>query len=347
MLQTRFIAYLILAGVCSSAEAQIDLAQAGRARAVIIEDGSASQREQAAREDLKKYLGKVTGSRFDITGMEKLLGSPEQIGQRAKERIFESLHLTASVGIGPNRLIAKIASDCDKPDGLCYVPADKVQEFLNPLPVKCLRGVGPKMQQKLYSHGLKKIKQLRALSEKQLVEKFGETTGHMLFYQSRGIGKDRVGEKFGRKSISKERTFREDVSDIEQVKSTMHYLASGIGRVARSKGLKGHVVQVKIRLSSFETHTRQRKLNHGTSSDRKIFETAWELLKKSGFAHRTLRLVGIGISDWEGRPGTQIDLFTKDDEKEKKLFEAMDNITGRFGKEAIGIGAAPYKKKPY
>ena len=170
----------------------------------------------------------------DITGMEKLLGSPEQIGQRAKERIFESLHLTASVGIGPNRLIAKIASDCDKPDGLCYVPADKVQEFLNPLPVKCLRGVGPKMQQKLYSHGLKKIKQLRALSEKQLVEKFGETTGHMLFYQSRGIGKDRVGEKFGRKSISKERTFREDVSDIEQVKSTMHYLASGIGRVARS-----------------------------------------------------------------------------------------------------------------
>lgn len=281
----------------------------------------------------------------DITGMEKLFGSPIQIGQSAKKLIFDRLRLTASVGIGPNRLIAKIASDYDKPNGICYVPANKILDFLDPLPVKCLRGVGPKMQKSLKSHGIEKIKHVRSLSESQLKEKFGETAGRMLFNQSRGIGKDRVGEKFGRKSISKERTFSEDVSDLEQFRHTMLRLASGIGRVARSKGLKGHVVQVKIRCSNFETHTRQRKLHKGTCSDIKIFDTAWDLFEKSGFSHRTLRLIGIGISDWEDRPGTQIGLFQKDDIKEKKLFEAVDRITERFGKEAIGIGATPYKRK--
>lgn len=282
---------------------------------------------------------------LDITGMTKLLGSPEAIGRLVKARIKAATQLTASVGIGPNRLIAKIASDRRKPDGLTVVTPDRVQAFLDPLPVKCLRGVGPKMQAAIRNNNIETVYELRLLSEETLKRKFGESAGTMLFRQSRGIGSDRVGDPHGRKSISKERTFSEDVTDIEIVRETLLRLAGGVGRVARNKGVRGCVVSVKIRLTGFETHTRQRKLEQGINSDRKIFEIGWELFTQSGFAHRPVRLIGIGISDWDCLPGRQIPLFAKTDEKEERLYKAMDRIADRFGRDSIGMGTSGRKQK--
>jgi DNA polymerase-4 len=175
------------------------------------------------------------------------------------------------------------------------------------------------------------------------VELFGQSGGKMLYNQSRGIGSDVLGTYEGRKSISKERTFSQDIRDKDFVRETLLGLAAGIGRIARSQSLAGRVVTIKIRMKGFETHTRRKTLPCGTNSDKMIFNTAWDLFLSSGFSHRRLRLVGVGISDWSEKPGTQIQMFDKPDEKETRLYNALDQLTEKFGKGTIAVGSVGKK----
>jgi len=279
----------------------------------------------------------------DLTGLEELSGSAAVLGRKTKKVVLEATGLTCSVGIGPNRLVAKIASDFDKPDGLTVVAPGEVLDFLAPLPVSRLRGVGRVLLRKLEKAGIATVKELRRRSRDELVRFFGASTGESLHRQSRGIASDRVGRGGERKSISKEVTFNEDVTDREILRRTMLAQAAEVGSIARREGVTGRSVHVKIRLQGFETHTRSRTLDRATSLDDEIFKTGWALFEKSGYADSPVRLIGIGISGLER--GGQLDLFENSRSKKKQLMEAKDRIVARFGKDAIGFGSLQKKKK--
>ncbi|NLH50291.1 MAG: DNA polymerase IV [Myxococcales bacterium] len=280
----------------------------------------------------------------DITGLEKLFGSPADIGRHAKELIRRETELTASVGIGPNRLIAKIGSDHRKPDGLTVVAPEEVLDFLAPLPVSRLRGVGPRALKELQQLGIRTVGQLRAWPPAALAERFGERWAAELHAQSRGIASAEIGGEEQRKQVSKETTFMADVDEPAIIRDTLLELSTGVGRAARGEELCGRVVTLKIRLEGFETHTRQTRLDHATNSDRRIFAAAMKLFAASGFAGRKIRLLGVGLSDWESAPCRQLDLDFVADTKEAKLFAAVDRLTDRFGRGVIGLGGAGLKK---
>lgn len=283
---------------------------------------------------------------LDITGLERLFGSPEQIGLLAKNRIVSSLHLTSSVGIGVNRLLAKLASDYRKPDGLTVVRPEEVQSFLDPLPVAKLAGVGKVLQKKCEQLRIRTLKDLRSLGLQQLQRHFGEKTGLSLHERSQGIGSAEVGLHDPRKSVSREVTFNKDVSDLRILHDTLLELASDVGRLARGEGVAGRVVHVKIRLAGFETHTRQSRLEAATQSDRLIFRTGWQLFERSGFAGSRIRLIGIGLSGLETPSGGHSSLFDSDRAaKEKRLFAAVDRIKARHGTGSIHLGNQPAQDK--
>jgi DNA polymerase-4 len=163
---------------------------------------------------------------LDVTGLERLMGPPEVIGRLTKERIREAVGLTASVGIGPNRLIAKLASDADKPDGLTVVPLEKVSAFLDPMPLSVLRGVGAKTAPRLERPGLKTVGDVRHLSLEALRRHLGAGAGTQVHLQALGIADDHVYPASERKSISKETTFGEIGGSVTCAWTLVVYLRS-------------------------------------------------------------------------------------------------------------------------
>ena len=277
---------------------------------------------------------------LDLGGLTRLFGGPVAIGRRAKQLVLDELDLNMSVGIGPNRLVAKIASDHQKPDGLTFVPEAQVLDFLAPLPVRVLRGVGKKLGAQVEAAGLHKVAQLRRLKLDELQRRFGERAGESLYAQARGQASSQVAGGYRRKSISQERTFQEDVGDAGVLRDKLLRLAAGVGRIARRKGFRARVVNIKLRLASFETHTRQTRLERATNLDEQIFQTAWRLYQDSGFVDRPLRLIGVGLSDWAEGGGEQLGLFDRRVDREEKLYGAIDALKDRFGASALGFGAA-------
>jgi len=175
---------------------------------------------------------------LDISGLQRLFGSAEKIGQRAKALIQDSLQLTASVGIGPNRLIAKLASDAQKPDGLTVIPPKDVLNLLSPMPVFNLRGAG-KQTLKIFNRlQIHTVGQLRKVSLDELKRQFGNKSGTHFHNQSRGISSDNVGTERERQSISKETTFNKDVSDQDLLRNTLLWLSSEVARIARLRASK-------------------------------------------------------------------------------------------------------------
>jgi DNA polymerase IV len=252
---------------------------------------------------------------LDVSGLERLLGPPEVVARRTKAAIREAVGLTASVGIGPNRLIAKLASDARKPDGLLVVRPEEIRAFLDPLPLAALRGV-------------------RAVTARRL--------GTQVHLQSNGIADDRVHPATERQSISKETTFAEDVVDTDVLRETLHWAAQEVGYLARHDARKGTVVTLKIRLHPFETHTRSRTLAAPTAEDRVIFDTAWNLYRADTHAGRAVRLIGLGLSGWTQAP-VQPDLFAdmntrEEDHSDDRLDATLDAIRRRFGRHCIQRG---------
>ena len=254
-----------------------------------------SRQVMGALEGISPVVEKVSidEAYLDVSGLELLVGPPEVIGQRAKAAIREAVGLTASVGIGPNRLIAKLASDSHKPDGLTVVPPEGVQAFLDPMALTVLRGVGVKTAPRLQRLGLKTVGDVRQLSLEALRRELGARAGTEVHLQARGIADDGVYPATERKSISKETTFAEDVTDPAVLRDTLRWAAQEVGFLARHEGRKGAVVTLKIRFRPFETHTRSRTLPVRTASDGEIFRAAWSLFEaeplggQAGAADRT------------------------------------------------------------
>ena len=181
---------------------------------------------------------------LDISGLEKILGSPEQIGTKLRVRIAEVTGLTASVGIGPNRLIAKLASEACKPDGLKVVTADEVMAFLTPLPIGDLRGMGKQTLRKIAGLNISTIGELRAIPPATLEALIGKTAAASFRRQMFGTASSKIVTTRQRKSISKETTFSQDVTDPMELHDVLRKLAAQVARTARREQLAGRVITV-------------------------------------------------------------------------------------------------------
>jgi DNA polymerase-4 len=282
---------------------------------------------------------------LDVSGLDALIGPPQIIGARIKADIRAAVGLTASVGIAPNRLVAKIASDFAKPDGLTVVAPEQVLDFLGPQPVTVLRGLGAKTLPKLAPLGIRTVADLRRLSLEQLQARLGSRAAVDLYQQARGIASDRVGAEAGRQSLSKETTFAADVSDPRHLRDTLAELAAEVARLARAEGLAGQVVTLKVRFQGFETHSRQQRLDHPTQDDRTLLATAWSLYEAADLPRKPVRLIGLGIADLGPPQPVQQDLFddgpsrAMDSARDRSLNATLDRINARFGPGALRRGS--------
>ena len=307
----------------------------------------ASRQVFAILDDITPVVEKasIDEAYLDISGLEKVTGPPETIGREIRQRIHAATELTASVGIGPNRLIAKLASEAGKPDGLTVVPSDQVLAFLAPMPVSNLRGVGKRTQKIFGRLNIRTVAELRATPMATLIEHLGEKAADSVRRQALGRASDEIVPDRQRKSISKETTFGTDVTAHERLHDVLRELAASVARTARREQLAGTVVTLKIRFEGFETHTRQTTLTTPTNDERIMLTTAWSLFNNGDLPCKPVRLIGVGISGWTDQDATQADMFAPTEQKihDQKILAAIDTVEEKFGKRILQVGM-PRKK---
>jgi DNA polymerase-4 len=287
---------------------------------------------------------------IDVTGSRSLFGDGEAIGRRIKEAVRNEVGLTASVGVATTKLVAKVASDLRKPDGLVVVKPGDEAAFLAPLPITRLWGVGEKSAAALREFGVRTIGDLAALPDDLLHRRFGKHGGS-IGERARGIDADRVvGDRDAAKSVGHEHTFDVDTSDREQIERTILAMSEGVAGRLRDSGVKAATVTVKIRDSSFRTITRQRTLAEPTDLTEPIFRTALELARPEVRGLR-IRLLGVTASGFGERE--QMALFGADDPRRRRVVEAADAVRHRFGERSITrarlLGSrlpAPFERDP-
>ncbi|HET9522543.1 MAG TPA: DNA polymerase IV [Candidatus Limnocylindrales bacterium] len=268
---------------------------------------------------------------LDVTGSRKLFGDGETIARRIKAAVHDEVGLTISVGVARTKLVAKIASDLRKPDGLVVVPPGEEAAFLAPLPISRLWGVGAKSAVALAEYGVRTIGDLAALPADLLIRRFGKH-GASLGERARGLDADPVGTRDAAKSIGHEHTFDVDTSDREVIERTLLGMAEGVAGRLRDSHVKAATVTVKIRDSSFRTITRQRTLPEATDLTEPIFRTALDLARPEVRGLR-IRLLGVTASGLGERD--QLSLFAGDDPRRRRVVEAEDLVRHRFGERAI------------
>ena len=278
---------------------------------------------------------------LDLTGTERLFGPPVQTARLIQQRVQEELELSISVGLATNKLVAKVASDYRKPAGFTTVPPGKEAEFLAPLPVERLPGVGPGLLEQLRDRGVATVGDLARVPVHLLRLSFGEW-GELLAHRARGEDLRRVTPREEVKSISREHTFEEDVSDVSLLESTLVSLAEDVCRRLRHKRLEARTVTVKIRYSDFVTHTCSHTLARPLDVDEIFFEEVLALFRQGRRRRYHLRLVGVGLSNLVPR-AWQDDLFDQELPLLRELDLKLDVIREKYGKDAVRRGAAlPY-----
>lgn len=278
---------------------------------------------------------------MDVTGSARLFGDGRAMAEEIRARIRAAVGLTASVGVASNKFLAKLGSDLNKPDGLTVIDPDpqRVQEVLDPLPVGAIFGVGPKMTERLRRMGVRTIRELRAISEEGLRQRFGDY-GASLWRLARGIDDRPVHADREARSIGHEQTFGVDLADAAEVRRVLAGQAEDVARRVRRHGLLARTVTVKIRFGDYETITRSRTMEDATDRTDVLFDAAAGLLetwrRTEGF--RPVRLIGVQASHFASE--TQGGLFTAaDDEKRRAAEKAADAVVAKFGKGAIRRGA--------
>jgi len=251
---------------------------------------------------LRKYAGKfeqwgIDEAFLDVTSKVKDYTEAEALAKQIKTEIHEKEKLTCSIGIGPNKLIAKIASDFQKPDGLTIVKEDEAEKFLAPLPVRKLLWVGRKTEQKLKGLGIKTIDDLAHYDPTVLVETFG-VVGTQMYLMAHGIDKSNVEERGEIKSISRERTFEEDTSDFNLILNTLDTLSEEVCNDVLRQNLYFKTVTVKVRYENFETHTHSKTLSLITNRIQDLKKTARELIQNYLTLDRKMRLIGLRVSNF-------------------------------------------------
>jgi len=282
---------------------------------------------------------------LDVNASEKLFGSAGDIARRIKQEIRSELSLVASVGIAPNKFLAKIASDLDKPDGLVEVMPGEIQTFLDPLPVSRLWGVGKVTGGEFERLGIRTIGQVRQQSPEFLRMKFGKF-GEQLWELANGRDPRPVVSDHRAKSISNENTFEVDISDEQVLRAWLMDLSEQVAYRLRQQNLYGRTVQIKLRFADFKTITRSHSLSEPTQLTQDIWQTAVNLLNDYLQKHKpAVRLLGVGISGLTDQPETlpeQGDLFVpqaQNPSRMKEIDRIVDAINNRFGKLQLRRGS--------
>jgi DNA polymerase-4 len=277
---------------------------------------------------------------LDVTGSEHLFGAAVEIGRQIKRAIREEVRLVVSVGVAPNKFLAKIASDLKKPDALVVVAPDKVQEFLDLLPVERLWGVGKQGSKVFQRLGIRTIGQLRQWPPDALHGRFG-SSGEHLWNLAHGRDDRPVVADRDAKSISSETTFEHDIAEMDVLRTWLVDLAEQVGWRLRRHGLRGRTVQLKVRFADFSTITRSCTLPESTDITDVLWRAADDLLcQRLPDGHLPVRLLGVGVSGLNDTGQVQGMLFDGENLKRQGLVDVVaDQIKERFGVGAIRRGS--------
>ncbi len=272
---------------------------------------------------------------LDLTGSERIFGPVEAIGRRILERIAGEVGLSASVGIAPNKFLAKLASDLRKPQGFVVITPQNRPEILADLPVSKLWGVGPKTEEQLLGMGIRTIGMLGRVDPQLLVERFGEMGGQ-LYRLAHGIDARPVITEDEIKSIGQEITFQEDTDDREFLAGVLLWQSDQVARRLRRHRLKGRTITVKIRDSDFKTFTKRLTVPEPTDFEEKIYRKGLQLAQQLRWGGRKVRLIGVSVSGFDSIESSQLNLFGTEESQEsardlERLHQALDGLRDRFG----------------
>lgn len=294
---------------------------------------------------------------LDVTGITHKFTGPKALGRAIKDRVFAETGLIISAGLAPNKFLAKLASDLDKPDGLVVIPYGKECESLANLPIKRIWGVGPSTERRLKNGGFLLIKDIQALSDEKPLIPYVGNQARRIWELARGIDERPVEPDRQIQSVGNEETYESDVEDPTVIDLELHYFANRVAKRLRKYGLMGNTVSIKVRYNDFKTVSRQKRLDSATDQERIIYDTSvllWNKLmrERTGTpfvqAHtsildmpiKPIRLLGVTVSGLSTEGIVQEDLFSSEvDEKEEKLSTVLDSLASKFGENAIMSGA--------
>lgn len=294
---------------------------------------------------------------LDVTGITHKFTGPKALGRAIKDRVFAETGLIISAGLAPNKFLAKLASDLDKPDGLVVIPYGKECESLANLPIKRIWGVGPSTERRLKHGGFLLIKDIQALSDEKPLIPYVGNQARRIWELAGGIDERPVEPDRQIQSVGNEETYESDVEDPAVIDLELHYFANRVAKRLRKYGLMGHTVSIKVRYNDFKTVSRQKRLDSATDQERIIYDTSmllWNKLmrERTGIpfvqAHtsvldvpvKPIRLLGVTVSGLSTEGIVQEDLFSIEaDEKEEKLSTVLDSLASKFGENAIMSGA--------
>ncbi|HLK19706.1 MAG TPA: DNA polymerase IV [Bryobacteraceae bacterium] len=289
----------------------------------------------------KVDMASVDEAYMDITGTERLHGPPLRAAHHLHDKVKRETDLNCSIGIAASRMVAKVASDQAKPNGILWVLPAEEARFLAPLDVRKIPGVGKVTEKNLNGFGIRKVGDLAKLDDAFLSEHFGQW-GLALAGKSRGLDAGgwydtEVGEDIGAKSISHETTFNEDTADLDRLESTLLRLSEMVGRRLREQRVYARTVQLKLRYSDFTTITRSHSLDHATNLDTELFREIRALFHTNWKAKSKIRLLGVHASGFESDEG-QLNLLAEGNtDRWRKALSAVDQLRDKFGEDSVSL----------
>jgi DNA polymerase-4 len=289
-------------------------------------------------------MASIDEAYLDMTGTERLLGPPLRAAHLLHQRVKEKTALNCSIGISAARMVAKVASDQAKPNGVLWIVPGAEAGFLAPLDVRRIPGVGKVTEARLHALGIRKVGDLARLDEAFLEERFGKwglaLAGKSKGQDAGGWFDSEVGEDEAPKSISHEHTFDVDTADADLLEATLARLSVMVGRRLREHGLYARTVQLKLRYKDFTTLTRAHTLDHATGLDTELLDTARLLFRKNWKPGAPVRLLGVHAGSLEANEGQLSLLESEKSGRWRRALEAADRLRDKFGESAVSLGGA-------
>ena len=287
---------------------------------------------------------------LEVSGMSTMYSGPKALGRAIKDRVFEETGLIISAGLAPNKFLAKLASDLDKPDGLVVIPYGREKEILAPLPIKRIWGVGPRTEKILKTGGFHLMRHIQVLPDESSLIPLVGNQARRIWELANGIDDRPVETDRKIQSIGAEETYEEDLTDGNAIELEFRYFANRLSKRLRKRNLLGHTVSIKVRYDDFTTVSRQKRLDTPSDHEHVFFETAlllWNKLmqdKTSGLTFMDppgpIRLLGLTVSGLDEEVPMQDSLFeSPKNETENKLAGVLDSLESKFGETAVMSGA--------
>ena len=291
---------------------------------------------------------------LEVSGMSTMYSGPKALGRAIKDRVYEQTGLIISAGLAPNKFLAKLASDLDKPDGLVVIPYGREKEILAPLPIKRIWGVGPHTEKRLKAGGFYLMRHIQALPDERSLIPIVGNQARRIWELANGIDERPVETDRKIQSIGAEETYEEDLTDGSTIELEFRYFANRLSKRLRKRNLLGHTVSIKVRYDDFTTVSRQKRLDTPSDHEHVFFETAlllWNKLMQDKTSKQLkgvtfmdppgpIRLLGLTVSGLDEDVPMQDSLFeSPKNETENKLAGVLDSLESKFGETAVMSGA--------